>query len=800
MPFSENQPAYLRLRKVYAERRKDIALWIGAGVSRPAGLPTWPELRDRLYTEAMDTIVTLKEEEAKKLEDELSKVQTTTDFWDAFEVIRRILGEPNYRASIRDIFEAADEKEPPELYKEIWELHGVTSLLTLNIDEFAARAHRRVRPTEDIASFSGRDAGDYLGLIRRRKPFIANLHGVHENASSWIFTRSDLRSLHSDEKYKNLIRYIFSDLTVVFLGISADDVAAGGLLAELNKLGIDLGQHFWITSRRDGKTADWANQAGIQTIRYEPEAKTPGGDGHTAVLQKILRDLRSYVSRDVAAPAVRAPVTTRGTLPSAKELRAYDDDALRTALSGFAKGIIERTTAETESDEYVNFLRDYSPAIHQAWHLTAYEPYNTFYGYQVVEKVSSGPFSNVWKIVGSDGDSYALKVIQIDNLEKGAQIESFRRGVQSMQYLAAAHVEGTAKLVAAYEIPTCVIMEFVEGANLSEVVQSGLCDFWEHGLSILANVCLHIEESHALPQGILHRDIRPSNIMVPYFYWPEESIESARATRHDVVLLNYDMSWHTQARGKTIECDVREAGYYAPEQIADINAEQSRSTFVDSYGVGMTIFYCFTGSSPPPGGSKSLDWLNTLAVRFRAHHLSEWKSAPERIRRLIELSTSVDPLHRPTVRHIRAELTQIGDAISGRRETLSPDFWAEEVFAHVLQVEYEADMKSATFWRELKAGRSCSIQGRLKTNSIVVRFNNQQVEATKWSGLVKRWHDKMETAKEILASGGWTVLETSHYAWHEILLEAEISIPKLRSNFSKACKSLERGLDQVRLD
>jgi hypothetical protein len=75
--------------------------------------------------------------------------------------------------------------------------------------------------------------------------------------------------------------------------------------------------------------------------------------------------------------------------------------------------------------------------------------------------------------VNQSGEFKALKIIQIDNLEKGPQLDSFRRGVKALSYLSAAKVPGTANLEAAFEIPTAEVMEFIDGDNLTDLVPSG---------------------------------------------------------------------------------------------------------------------------------------------------------------------------------------------------------------------------------------------------------------------------------------------------------------------------------------
>lgn len=801
MPFNPAQPSYQRLRKIYAERRKDLAFWTGAGLSQPAGLPTWPKLKEIMAAQALESLLTLREDDAKAKEAELDQIHETENLWKAFQILNAVMGEATYRAAIREVFEVAEKMEPPEIYKEIWELDGVSSFLTLNIDKFAYKAHRRVRLSEDVANFCGKDAGDYLHLVKRRKPFIANLHGIHEAAKSWVFTKDDFTRLSNDPQYVNFINFVIQDFTVVFMGISADDVAAGGFLERLVSSKIDLGQHFWITDRRDIETERWAGKAGVQVIRYQPETDTAGNPDHTTVLKQIFADLKEFVSKDELAPAVVGSVSPLNSIPSEKELRQLDDDdKLRLMLAGHAKALIERNRGETQCEEYQAFLQDYSRVIHQAWHLTSRDPHNKFHGYTVADRVSSGPFSSVWKLVDENGCSYALKIIQMDNLSKGEQLDSFRRGVQCLRYLTKSDVPGTAKIITAFEIPTCVVMEFIDGDNFRNIIKAAQFKFWTDGIRILRNVCRHVEYSHDLPQGVLHRDIRPSNVMVPWFYWSDSALEGTDADRHEVALLNFDMSWHSKAQGRTISGNIEEAGYYAPEQLEDIDGQQARSTKVDSYGIGMTIFTAYTGLTPPTGGSKSVDWKEKIRAKFKHDASLIWKSAPKRLARLVDNATCPDIADRINVRHIRSELDQLQDAVDGIWDELSPDLWAEELFAKVLDRDYTANPAGDEFQKELKVGRIVSIRGNLQARSVSVQFRNVATGVTDWTNVDKRWGNKLETAKDVLKSQGWDVLDATRYSQREIHLEVAVSIDSLKVNFAKLANALERGLSHIRLD
>ncbi len=802
MLFNPNQGSFLRLGRRYAERTKDIAFWIGAGISQPAGLPSWSELRDILADEAKQELLTAEASKVDEIEDRLERLGSDASLWDSFETLRDVLGAAKYRSAIREVFEKAERVDPPRVYEELWKLDGVKSVLTLNIDGMARRSHRLIRSHEDSMEFSGKDAGPYIHRVSQRKPFIANLHGVHENADSWVFTKGDLSHLLSNSQYRQFIDYILKDLTIVFLGISADDLAVGGFLEEMTRSHVDLDQHFWITSRNDGTTAKWAAKTQLQVINYQPTRASDDTIDHTTAIVEILESLKNFVSRDSAAPAVVGSVARSTKIRTPKELIELDnDDQLRGELAGYARDILARNSGNTDSAEYKEFLKKYSRAVYMSWHVTTEAPSNVFLGYVVREKISSNPFSSIWRISDSESNDYALKIIKIENLEKGPQLESFRRGVQSLRYLTKAKVPGTAEIVDAVEIPSCMIMKFVDGANLAQIALDSKFDFWLDGIKVLCNVCDHIENSHALPESVLHRDVRPSNIMVPRFYWDEEACEAFEGgSRHSVTLLNYDMSWHSNAQGESISGSTDEAAYYAPEQLPDGNAEAARSALVDSYGIGMTAYFCATGKPPPSGGSKSLDWLGLISSGVRQDPKVKWKSAAARLRWLIRSSTNPESQLRITVRTFGAILSQIDRALGGKLTSITPDICAEELFARAFDNSYLSSDDGATFTRIGRPGRLCALKGSIKSNSVLLTFHNQLNPEADWSKVEKTWPDRLASAVGILENDGWAIGPGTKYVNKTIYLEASKDVGGILANLDKTAERLGKAVEMIRLD
>lgn len=797
MAFNIEQPAYQRLREIHAERRKPIVFWTGAGLSMPANLPSWPGLRDELIRRAVETLVGLPEAEAAHREAQLELAKVDPSLWNAFQSIKGAMGPHEFREEIRNILSREADTEAPDAYRMIWELPGVRGMLTLNLDAFAAKSHKRARLHEDAVTFVGQDAMDFTHVLGKGRPFIANLHGILDSEKSWIFTTQEVSALIGSPGYRTFIATVFSQMSVVFIGISAEDASAGGFLDQLTKSGVDLGEHFWITDRTDASSRNWAGDAGLALIRYAP-VKTGAIIDHTAPIRELLTDLRDFISKDAAAKPLIPNVRALPHLDSVGNLLADDVDTMRTKLSGYAKHVLESEEFGRDS-KYQQFLIDYGRCIHQAWWLTETPPQNNFYGYAIKGQIAQSPFSTVWRLAGSDGKDYALKVLEIRNLQKGPEIESFRRGMQSLGFLTAAGVPGTPALKVAFEIPTAIVMDFVEGESLASIVEARSFTPWVDGLAIIERVCEHLRFGHNLPQGVLHRDVRPSNIMVPYFYWQPDFLESDPPSKHEVKLLNYDMSWHSKAMGQAIAGNIEESGYYAPEY-ANVEAEHQRSTLVDSYGVGMCLYFVFSKSAPPAGGCKSTDWQGLLDSSFKPNLKHKWRSAAARMRRLIDRATSPVPNCRPLMDQIAAEVRTIRLALEGTTAHLTADMWAEELISQAEEADYTSDASGVRFTREPRAGRTITVEGDLQRDRVIVSFKNQALPSTNRSNLDRIWSEKLQRAREVLTSYKWKVSDRTSYGNMEILLTVEVEVNQLSADFKRYLDGLKRGLDMVRLE
>lgn len=222
-----DQPAFQRLQSIISERTNRIVLWIGAGFSMPAGLPSWPKLRSMLCDALDNKARSMDETEKAYLEQRATQIRAMQDNWLSFQMLESALGRTSYRSAIRDALSAAESCSIPPIYSFALDL-PVTGILTLNLDRIATRAFTSKNPGRQLIEFDGSESGKHSHVLKSPSPFIVNLHGVLQNEESWVFTRDELRTLLRNEGYKAFVRSCLLTRTVVFMGISADDVAAGG--------------------------------------------------------------------------------------------------------------------------------------------------------------------------------------------------------------------------------------------------------------------------------------------------------------------------------------------------------------------------------------------------------------------------------------------------------------------------------------------------------------------------------------------------------------------------------------------
>lgn len=264
MTFDTQQDAYIALRKVIAERTSAVIAWVGAGLSAPAGLPSWEGLLDDLIGVVRRKHASLTvSSKSKGIEARLLEERRLRNYWLCFQLLEELLGSTTYQAEIRERLDAAAHSSIPPGYAALWKA-GVQGIVTFNLDQFASRSYSLAYPGQAVDQFIGSQARNMSGVLQRPRPFIGNVHGVIDNAASWIFTHDKLNELLKDPGYLQFVNTCLHARTILFVGVSADDVAVRTHLEIVRMAGATGISHYWITSRTDEDTDKWAEEYRIR--------------------------------------------------------------------------------------------------------------------------------------------------------------------------------------------------------------------------------------------------------------------------------------------------------------------------------------------------------------------------------------------------------------------------------------------------------------------------------------------------------------------------------------------------------
>jgi len=187
MAFDTKQHAYVTLRDIVSQRTSPLVIWVGSGMSVPAGLPVWGTLKTKLVEALRLKIESYDPADRASLQGRVQAISAQGNPWVAFQMLQRELGPATYRDVIREAMRPADTAPAPIGYSQLWRLRP-RGLINVNIDRLATKAFVETTAKTPL-EFTGR-AGTRLGyLLKEPRPFILNLHGHADDASSWIFTK-----------------------------------------------------------------------------------------------------------------------------------------------------------------------------------------------------------------------------------------------------------------------------------------------------------------------------------------------------------------------------------------------------------------------------------------------------------------------------------------------------------------------------------------------------------------------------------------------------------------------------------
>lgn len=246
--------------------------------------------------------------------------------------------------------------------------------------------------------------------------------------------------------------------------------------------------------------------------------------------------------------------------------------------------------------------------------------------YHILETIGGGGMAYVYKARDVILDRIvAVKVLQPQFSRDEQFIKRFRREAQAATSLAHPNVVSIFD-VGEEEDVYYIVMEYVEGPTLKELIQDRGALSLDETVDIMMQVTSAIAHAHA--NQIVHRDIKPHNILI-------SSDGEAKVTDFGIARA---MSSATITHTNSVMGSVH---YLSPEQ-ARGGVVTYRS---DIYSLGIVLYEMVTGQVPFSG-----DTAVTIALK----HLQEDVPSPKKVNRLIPQSleniilrsTAKDAFHR----------------------------------------------------------------------------------------------------------------------------------------------------------
>ena len=261
----------------------------------------------------------------------------------------------------------------------------------------------------------------------------------------------------------------------------------------------------------------------------------------------------------------------------------------------------------------------------------------TIGSYQLLDLLGEGGMGRVFKAKHLRlGRDVALKVIRKEKLSNPVAVGRFRQEIHAAAQLSHPNV------VMAFDAEEidggglCLSMEYVEGTDLTKLVRA-------HGPMPIPTACDAIRQAaiglqHAFERGMVHRDVKPSNLLL--------------TPRGQVKVLDLGLALlhePTYAGGENANRVTQEGfvlgtpDFLAPEQAQNPTGVDIRA---DVYALGATLYYLLTGRVPYEGANAT-EKLVKHVTEPPPSLLKYLPDAPVQLDRLIAWIMAKRPQDRP---------------------------------------------------------------------------------------------------------------------------------------------------------
>ncbi len=199
--------------------------------------------------------------------------------------------------------------------------------------------------------------------------------------------------------------------------------------------------------------------------------------------------------------------------------------------------------------------------------------------YEILELIGSGGMANVYRAMDVlEHKVYAVKILRDEFLENEEFVRRFKNESKAIAVLSHPNI------VKVYDVSFTervqfIVMEYVDGITLKDYIDQQRIIKWKECVHFIIQVLRAL--SHAHDRGIVHRDIKPQNIML----LPDGVIK----------VMDFGIARFARSETRTMTDKALGSVHY-------ISPEQARGDVTDAktdiYSVGVMLFEMLTGQLP----------------------------------------------------------------------------------------------------------------------------------------------------------------------------------------------------------
>ncbi|WP_294754787.1 protein kinase, partial [uncultured Ruminococcus sp.] len=199
--------------------------------------------------------------------------------------------------------------------------------------------------------------------------------------------------------------------------------------------------------------------------------------------------------------------------------------------------------------------------------------------YEITELIGVGGMAEVYKGVDViDNKTVAIKILKKEYAENEEFLRRFRNESKAIAVLSHPNIVKIYDVGFSEKIQY-IVMEYIDGITLKEYIEEEKVLTWKDTVHFVIQILRALQHAH--DKGIVHRDIKPQNIMM--------------FTDGTIKVMDFGIAKFAREEGKTAtDQAIGSVHYISPEQ-ASGSVTDAKS---DIYSVGAMMYEMLTGRKP----------------------------------------------------------------------------------------------------------------------------------------------------------------------------------------------------------